>query len=163
MADGIQLDLFGEVEAKLTEGQRRAKARRLATLDCCTGEPCPCGGPHPGQTATWTQVKCGRCGGLDSEFGMSINHDLGYSGCPRDRRWNEAEGRAPCEQPNPWDDLEAWMNDRHDNAHHAMCGCGHAWGLHGRWGEVREDQRCLMYCGCRGYVPAPHNGSEADR
>lgn len=156
---GLQLDLFGQVEAAEQAVTVRAAAaaslaewRALLRLDCCTGQPIPPvaygygGGPI-------LLVRCGRCGETTPEYGMAINHDLGWVDCPtpggayRDRRrFVDA------------DDLSA---GRHDALHHPACarpGCGHAWGIHTRgWGVAPpEDAHCYGWCGCPGYLaPEP--------
>ena len=152
MEGGRQYDLFGEVEA--AEATAAAWAARVAEragwrvamhLDCCTGLPCP-----PTSTGL-PQVRCGRCGEFTFVYGMTINHDLGWIGCPRDSR--DADGRFMGHQQ--FRNAEELSANRHDSLHHSPCGrCGHAWGVHSRGFAVlpAEECPCRGLCACPGYV-----------
>jgi hypothetical protein len=179
----VQLDLFGEVTSTLDDLDRRALIRAdfeaNQYLDCCTGKPCPPGNrtrpirdDHGHGHAViidgvaaleddpdgwYPQVRCGRCGQYTFPYGMVINHDRGYAGCP------VAEDR-PALQYLPADRARAWQQRRHDRLHHADCTCGHPWGFHDHtsaetWLQPRG--RCGQHCGCATYIagstppPAP--------
>ena len=109
----------------------------------------------------WTHaVRCGRCAEVIHPYGLVIEHDLGYGGCPRDRgrykvaafqylKTRAATVRALC--------------DREERAAFADCkACKHPWALHvyhqtmppcldGRGGGGGHCTAC--HPACRMYVP----------
>lgn len=170
-----QLDLFGEVAAALDDRERHAQIRddfeANKYLDCCTGSPCPRGNrtrpvrDPDGTVVTidgvialeddpegwYPQVRCGRCGQYTFEYGMVINHDLGYGGCPG------AEDRRGLQHLPPAQ-AGGWHQRRHDRLHHADCACGHPWGFHDHTSAATIMQprgRCAQYCGCVAYTAGP--------
>jgi len=95
-------------------------------------------------------VRCLRCGEPIFRFERTINHDLGWCGCPRDR----ATGHEGFES------IEAMAADRAEVRAFPPCArCGHAWGLHTQCdvhcppGIEDCDGYCYAWCGCRRYVP----------
>lgn len=122
----VQLDLFGEVAARLAtqqadaDRQRRA-AELLAAFQAVKHR-------HPGTGADLgPRMWCGRCGAVEgSEFLIVINHELDWcAGCyPRFR---------PGVPIRPFAQLSmAQRADRWDRPFFADCvACGHPWGLHG--------------------------------
>ena len=108
-----------------------------------TGKACP-----PGRT--W----CGRCGEDVSAYDLTINHDLGYCGCPVDvdpvfKEATPAPGwRNTAEISTPFD-YDA-LAHRWDRQFYPDCAaCGHPWGLHYRHNATGST--CLTYCGCHRY------------
>jgi hypothetical protein len=92
-------------------------------------------------------TRCGRCGEPCLPFDLTINHDLGYVGCPADRaRAGGRHGPMPV----------ARLVERADREAYPDCAaCGHPWGLHSFGGQLPCERSCLTYCGCRGYVTPP--------
>jgi hypothetical protein len=90
-------------------------------------------------------TRCGRCGEPVMPFDLTINHDLGYVGCPADRA-------AGLHAPMP----VAALCERADREAYPDCAtCGHPWGLHVIGAGPPVGLSCLTYCGCRGYAAPP--------
>ncbi|HKT03145.1 MAG TPA: hypothetical protein VJT31_26755 [Rugosimonospora sp.] len=119
LAGPVQLDLFGQVEADLTEQQARDRLHQtfqaLKHRHPATGED------------LGTRVWCGRCGAVEvNDFLIVINHELGWcAGCYARLRPGAVDG--------PFSHLsEAQRADRWDRQYFPDCAnCGHPWGLHG--------------------------------
>ncbi|ORA24927.1 hypothetical protein [Mycobacterium aquaticum] len=132
--------LSGALDSREAASRRRSEynARRAVRPD-----------GHPlGPRESW----CGRCGKTVPAYEMTINHDLGYLGCPTefDPTWSKCEAapgfRGVEGYPDPHGQLtESDLNDRWDRRYFADCTCGHAWGLH------RQGEFCIAWCGCDAY------------
>lgn len=97
---------------------------------------------------------CGRCGQNTFGYGLTINHDLGYLGCPVDvdPTWSRYECRgfrSAVGYPSHTLTI-ADLCDRWDRQFFPDCTCGHPWGVHA--GSAHPTGfGCHTYCGCSAY------------
>lgn len=151
----VQLDLFGQVEADLTEQQARVDAGQVREQLRLAFEALKHRHPATGDDLG-TRVWCGRCGAVEvNDFLIVINHELGWcAGCYARFRPGAVNG--------PFNHLsEAQQADRWDRRFFPDCtDCGHPWGLHG-WdiggGSHDTNTGChallSAWCRCPRYLP----------
>ena len=109
---------------------------------------------------------CGRCGQNTFAYGLTINHDLGYCGCPVevDPTWSRyprrADGRGfrghgAVGHANHGLLTVDELCDRWDRQYFPDCTCGHPWGVHCRADHPTFDFACGTSCGCSIYTEGP--------
>lgn len=137
--------LSGAADRRDAEAERR-KAYETLRATCPDGRVLA-------EDETW----CGRCGETVYPYDLTINHDLGYCGCPveSDPTWKRYprredgrgfRGHGAVGYPGEGGTLTVEdLCDRWDRQFFPDCTCGHPWGLH------EDHDRCLAWCGCFEY------------
>lgn len=150
-SDHDDIDLLDLLDgtAERIEEQRRLDAE-IATLRQLW-EQRRAGRPD-GQPVPTGEDWCGRCGQNTFDYGLVINHDLGYLGCPVevDPTWSKYQCvgfRGAVGYPSGTltvDDL----CDRWDRQFFPNCVCGHPWGVHTHAAHPTWSFACNTSCGC---------------
>lgn len=108
---------------------------------------------HPDYDFYLDQEICLRCGESSYSGTITINHDLGWCGCPNesDPTWKHFEkssgwrGVVDADGNRRGQLTPEEMADRWDCDKLPHCECGHSFGLH------KYGRSCYLYCGCDGY------------
>ena len=142
------LDLLDGTAERIEE-QRRLDAE-VATLRQLW-EQRRAGRPD-GQPVPTGEDWCGRCGQNTFDYGLVINHDLGYLGCPVevDPTWSKYQCvgfRGAVGYPSSTLTVED-LCDRWDRQFFPDCVCGHPWGVHTHAAHPTWSFSCATSCGC---------------